>query len=416
MISRPVPKLRSHFRQKKLRRNFYLLAGSAFFADLRVYSPVAVLAFQSITGSFTLAMSVFAVMSMAQAVFEIPTGVLSDKFGRRLTLVVGATAELLAIACYALAFSAPHGFGLWVLYAGSVLYGFSLALFSGNNQALLYETLSYYKRPHEIPKLLGRVSSMGQFGLAASGILAGICLWAGLSYRDLILLSLISGGISTVLCLFIVEPPRQSHEEGCAGQHMLKALSLIIRHPSLRWLAFASAMKTGISQTSYSFTPGFVESVWPLWLTPVYRLAQNGLGSVSFWFAGSITKRFGALKALFACSIFINTLALVAYTTASIFSPLLLIITELAYGVTRTSDSALQQETFSDAQRATMGSLISFAGALIASLSSVMIGWLADGLGPSTSLIILLLFNVPISLIYFGLYRKHGESGCPHVA
>lgn len=349
-------------------------------------------------------MSVFAVMGVAQAVFEIPTGVLADKIGRRRILIVGSMAEFIGVLCYFLSFSPSYG--LTLLYAGAISFGFSNAMFSGNNDAMLYETLSFYKRPHEVSRLIGRVSSMGQMALAASGVLATICLWAGLTYRDLMMLSLISVGISVCLSLFTIEPPRHQREESHTGQHLLQAFHLILKHPHLRWLALASAIRTGLSQPAQSFMPAFVETVWPLWLTPLYRTAQNGIGSLGFWFSGRITKRIGTLKALFIGTAVSSSLSLIAYVFASVFSPLLLIITQLSYAVTRTADGALQQATFSNAQRATMGSLISFAGAIVGGLSSLLIGFLADSMGASSSLIILLLCSMPVSVIYFILYRR----------
>ncbi len=404
MIRRLVQKQKRKFGNKKLRRNFYLLAGNEFFAELRLFYPVAVLAFEAVTGSFALAMSVFAVMGMAQALSEIPTGMLADKIGRRKVLILGSAAEFLGVLCYFLSFSSAHGLAL--LYAGGVAFGFANAMFSGNNDAMLYETLSFYKRPHEISRLIGRVSSMGQMALALSGILATFCLWLGFSYRDLMMFSLVSVGIGVVLSLFTIEPPQHVTEDSHVGLHMLQSLRLILKHPRLRWLAFASAIRTGLNQTANSFVPSFVETVWPRWLTPLYRTAQNGIGSLGFWFSGYITKRLGAPKALFSGTVFSTIVSLLAYTIASIMSPFLLIITQLSYAVTRTADSALQQENFSNAQRATMGSLISFASAIVGGISSLLVGFLADSMGAASSLTTLLLCSVPVSLIYFVLYQK----------
>jgi len=138
---------RKLFTKNKLKRNVNLIIFNEFVTELRFYFPVAIIGFQALTGSFTLAMSVFAVASLLQAFLEIPTGILSDKWGRRATFITGATSELTALLCYVFAFSSEYPLA-W-LYAGSLFYGLANALFSGNNHAMIYETLAYYRKTKE---------------------------------------------------------------------------------------------------------------------------------------------------------------------------------------------------------------------------------------------------------------------------
>jgi len=72
--------------------------------------------------------------------FEVPTGNFSDFLGRKLTLALGQLASALSIASYA----AANSFG--TLAIGGVLEGLSFSLFSGNNDALLFETLKQKSR------------------------------------------------------------------------------------------------------------------------------------------------------------------------------------------------------------------------------------------------------------------------------
>lgn len=392
-------------RSGRLRRNLDILAWNTFFAELRLYYPVAVLAFDAVSGSFTSAMSVFAVMSVSQALFEIPTGIFSDKIGRRMTLIVGALAEVIGAACIALAFSVPHG--ILMLYAAGFFIGLGNAMFSGNNEALLYETLSYYRCTHENAKMLGRISSMGQLGLATSGVLAGLLLLAGFSYQHLMMLSFFPVFVSFVLTLFIVDPPIHKARQVQTLAHMKDAFSLILQNPRLRWLAIASSIKNGLGYGAHYFMPGFIAAVWPAWLTSLFSTAQNGFGAICFWIAGRVTKRFGLMQSLFGATVYSYLACGIAFITANIFSPLLLLTTQFSYAIALTSDTALKQENFSQAQRSTMGSLISFAGALVSGVGSILAGVLADHFGPSQSLTIILLLTLPTALVYFRLYRDN---------
>ena len=102
-----------------------------FFVDLRFFTPVAILYFAQVTGSFASGMLVFSVIMLSAALWEVPTGILSDQMGRRRTVILGAVASTAAVVFYAI------GGTFAALALGGVLEGLSRALYSGNNAALL---------------------------------------------------------------------------------------------------------------------------------------------------------------------------------------------------------------------------------------------------------------------------------------
>lgn len=321
-----------------LRRNLDLMPIGALLGSTQLFYPVAVLAYREVTGSFAEAMSVFAVMSVSQALLEIPTGIFSDKIGRRMTSILGSAVETLGIVLLALSFHVS--LGLAVLYAGAFCIGLSNALYSGNNDALLYETLLHYRRTKESAKMIGRVYSMAQIGLALSGVLASPLLLFGFDYSDLVALSIIPVFSAFLLSFFFVEPPTHKAKGVENLKHMKEALKLIVQNPRLRGLAIAGAVKRGMGDAAHNFTPGFVDAVWPAWLTPLYRAGQNGLGAASFWYAGRITKRFGLMKSLLGATVYSYVASGIAYATATFFSPILMLTTQLSYAVGMTADGA----------------------------------------------------------------------------
>ncbi len=60
---------------------------------------------------------------------------LSDRIGRKYTVVLGAIAKLVSLVCYA------SGQSYAVFVSGAIFDGLSLAFHSGNNDALLYDTV-----------------------------------------------------------------------------------------------------------------------------------------------------------------------------------------------------------------------------------------------------------------------------------
>lgn len=114
-----------------LERNIKLLTWFNFFTDFRLYYPIAILYFAKVTGSFALGMSVFGLVQLSQAIFEVPTGVFSDYIGRKRTVIIGAIFAILSVISYS--------FGItWALFLGALLEGLQRSFYSGNNDALLH--------------------------------------------------------------------------------------------------------------------------------------------------------------------------------------------------------------------------------------------------------------------------------------
>ncbi|MDP3733336.1 MAG: hypothetical protein Q8Q91_02225, partial [Candidatus Daviesbacteria bacterium] len=75
-----------------VKRNIRLLTWFNFFTDFKLYGPLAIIYFSQVTGSYGLGTSIFSVVMLSSALFEIPTGILSDFLGRKKTLTLGALA------------------------------------------------------------------------------------------------------------------------------------------------------------------------------------------------------------------------------------------------------------------------------------------------------------------------------------
>ena len=127
-----------------------------FFTDFKLYAPVAIIYFSHVSGSFALGMSVFSIAMISSALFEIPTGVFSDRIGRRKTMILGATAAVLSAIFYAI------GLSFWILAVGAVFEGLSRSFYSGNNDALLHDTLAETHENHGYALCLATMSYIFQ--------------------------------------------------------------------------------------------------------------------------------------------------------------------------------------------------------------------------------------------------------------
>lgn len=87
------------------RKNVRLLSIFNFLIGFSLFAPLAIIYFSRVSGSFTLGASVFGITMLASAIFEVPTGIWSDKVGRKQTIILGSWARVIAFILYAIGLS-----------------------------------------------------------------------------------------------------------------------------------------------------------------------------------------------------------------------------------------------------------------------------------------------------------------------
>lgn len=135
------------------KKNIKILTWFNFFTDFRLYAPIAIIYFAKVSGSYALGMSIFSITMISSALFEVPTGIFSDMIGRRKTVIFGAVSAVIYACLYAL----NHSY--WLLAVGALFEGLSRSFYSGNNDALLHDTLSEEGNQHRYDEFLGKISA-----------------------------------------------------------------------------------------------------------------------------------------------------------------------------------------------------------------------------------------------------------------
>ena len=137
-----------------IEKNVLLIGILNFLMEFKLYGAIAILYFTSITNSITLGMSIFSIGMLSTAILEIPTGAISDKIGRKPTIIIGTVASFLYVLLYAI------GNQYYILALGAIFEGLERALFSGNNEAFLYDTLKQLNKEEQYDKYLGKTNAM----------------------------------------------------------------------------------------------------------------------------------------------------------------------------------------------------------------------------------------------------------------
>lgn len=109
-------------------------------------------------------------------IFEIPSGILADKWNRKWLIVL---APILKASCFLLWGLFENTF--WIYLLGFFLWGFASTLITGTYQAYIYDYLQEEGRKADYEKVLGRVYSSKRIGTSLGLIIGG--LFAGLSLK-----------------------------------------------------------------------------------------------------------------------------------------------------------------------------------------------------------------------------------------
>lgn len=354
-------------------------------------------------GSHALGASVFSIVMVSAAVLDVPTGLYSDRLGRKRCLAIGAGCATAYAVCYAAAA------GFWLLALGAVLEGASRAFYSGNNEAFLYDHLAAEGREPELHRYAGRVAAMFQVALGASALLGGLI--AGWSLAAVVWLSVVPQVGCLLIALRLDEPPKHVAETPATFAHLVRALGEFRRNTRLRLLTAASVLGYALGETSYQFQAAFFQLLWPLWAIGAAKTLSGGLAAASFHFAGPLIDRFGRVPAMLAASSYSRVAGLAALVYPTGLSPLLMTSTSALFGVGSVASGSLRQDEFTDEQRATMASIGSFASSLLFAVVAFLAGVAADQLGPATTLLALSLLGfVPFAIqVRFAIFTLNNK-------
>ncbi|MEK7141167.1 MAG: MFS transporter, partial [Patescibacteria group bacterium] len=248
-------------------RNIRLISWLNFCTDFIFFAPVAILYFAHVTGSYVLGMSIFSVAYVSSAIFEVPTGIVSDLVGRKKTTIFGALCAVLCVIFYAI------GGSYWVLILGSLFQGLSRAFYSGNNDALLHDTLREIGKENEYHTYLGKTGSMFQFALAVAAVLGGFM--AARSYSLVMWASVVPQIGALLISIYLVEPKKINTESANVLSHLFASLKYFQQSRKLRLLSIVSALRFGLGESGYLLRSAFVAGIWPLWAIGVASSLAN---------------------------------------------------------------------------------------------------------------------------------------------
>ncbi|MEI4196343.1 MFS transporter [Roseovarius sp. E0-M6] len=198
------------------------------------------------------AILLYAIYDVATTALEVPSGYMSDRLGRRVTLLASGAfsfASMLLIA---------FGDSFAAFALAQALLGAGMAFASGTDTALLYESLHASGRADEVERQELRAWRFSFVALATSAVLGGsIALIAPV-------LPFYASALAFAAMFFIVlrfHDPDLDMTDFPEGAELarLDTLRATFAQPALRWLFVLSIVMYGFSHIPFVFGQPFIE-------------------------------------------------------------------------------------------------------------------------------------------------------------
>ena len=382
-------------------RNIRLFYIFSFLNNFWPCAPFFVIYFSQVTGSFTLAMSLGAIHNLTTTCLEVPTGILSDKFKRKTITFLGSLSVFVAACLY----SAANNY--LALVTASVFYGLYNALMSGNNEALVFDSLKENHLQGKYHKVLGRMHGYGSLAFGVSAMVGAGIVWLwGIkeTFYVVVLVSFLMLLISLRLC----EPEIHTDEvSNNPFKHFSESVKNIWKNKRLRYLSLASGMDYGIGYAAFDFINVFFNQFVATWVLGALRTVSFFLGTLGYFLSYKISKTIGYTKTIMIFMGLNYVVDFLSVLTNCIISPFIKTFDELTYGIAEPAQNTLMQKEFTDKQRATMGSVVSLFRSLVYGICSILVGIMADIFSEYVSLMVIytaFFFLLPI--YYKGLKAK----------
>jgi len=203
-----------------------------------------------------------AFFTLGMVIFEVPTGIFADTYGRRTSYLMGAATLTISTLLYLYMWQIQGPFWGWA--ASSMLLGLGFTFFSGALEAWLVDALSATNYKGHLEGVFAKGQIVGGAAMLAGSLLGGvIAQFTNLGVPYILRSAILLINFATAFFLmrdlgFVPSKPKQPIKE------MKRIFSLSVeqglKNPPVRWIMLAAPLLTGVSfYIFYALQPFLLE-------------------------------------------------------------------------------------------------------------------------------------------------------------
>ena len=394
----------SDVEKKKWSNNVWRYGAFKFFVDFQLWLPIWVIYLNETRGlSITEITFLDVPFWLLLIILEVPTGIVADRWGRKVSLCYGAFINAVAVLVFGLAGN------IALLFISYSVWAVAWTLFSGADSAFVYDSLKAAGRRDEYQKIWGRIHSISLvahvLGLVLGAPLAAITnLWFPIVVSAGLML------LAWVVSLTFKEPPRDE-EPVSYRETILNAVNVVRSKPPVYTMMLFAGFVMAIAVSFQIFMQPYLRSHdIEIKFIGVLQVPEQLLGIVAALFAYRLVGLIGIGRTMLLCpvAIFVTAIGLGSFDhiAAFAFYPLAGVIFAMSFPVL----STYFNDRIPSASRATVLSIYQLTFSLFVVLFEPILGWLADTRDFPTAYmvaaIILAVGAPPLYIIWWQANRK----------
>ena len=226
------------------------------FAELLILGPILVLFLIAKGLSFTEIMVLQSISAIAVVLFEVPTGAVADKIGRKESLLLGSLLWAVSLGIYVVGNSFP------MFMLAEVIFSLGATFKSGADNALMYDSLKAVGREKEFQRIEGKARSFALYAQAIGSIIAGFVYEVNVNLPFLI--SALFMVVTIIISLRFKEPPI----EGKVGKYGINYIDqikqsgkFILSHEKIKAIIIFTMMFFIFYRTAFFYYQPYMEAV-----------------------------------------------------------------------------------------------------------------------------------------------------------
>ncbi len=393
-------------------RNKRILNFSGFFGNLFFERGIWILYLLNLDFSMMEIGIIQSALNFTMLVLEVPAGYLSDRIGRRKTMLIGHSFLILYLAVF-LSFST---FPFLIL--GHVFYGTGLALISGSDVALLYDSLKSDSKKDLYGKAIGFYN-----GILIISI--GVATGVGGFLQDLSWDYVFIGGIIAqcvaLLSVFLLEEINlgQSDTVRNVGQdedelESVETLGLVME--IIQFLKFNNRIKFLIISLSVFFAIAsvfimfsqalFYEKGVSVYYISLLYASVSVVQAIVSMFSYKLAEKTSSRRVLLYSFILIGIAYLMVVADDVGFLIVAFVVLAIVYEIIDPISSKVINDEIPSKMRATILSVVSLLTSLVMFIAFPLIGYLSDQFDSATILAIVGFLSIIVSILGANAFFK----------
>ncbi|MBL7056033.1 MFS transporter [Candidatus Woesearchaeota archaeon] len=384
-----------------IKRNIRLLFLHRFFGMGLFFVPIGILFLLENGLSNFQVLFIAGFFAFMNVIFEVPSGIFADKYGRKTAIVVSNIAFMVASLTYALG----HEFSTFLI--GELFFAVGVSFMSGADSAFIYDTLKQIKKEKKFKKTYGNYQLVTFVSLGIYSLFGGFI--ATIDLRLAFWFSMIPTGIAIMISSLLKEPKFTKSAATNYWDHLKDASSYLKTHQGIRFMIVYFMIMYAVLESMWILNQPYLNSlnISLEYFGVIFFVILIASGLISKY-AYKLENLFG-LRKLLILMIFVPMIAYILMASLNfMWLAILIIIPSSIWSINMVITDSYLNRLVKSGHRATLISMKNLSGQLMFSIYSPVLGYIIDAWSLKTAIALsaTILFLDLIVLSYFLQLRK----------